>query len=151
VAECSANLPSELGSEPISHNTSLLGRCYLFQIYYIPMEAGPSNASNFETYNARLLTSALNATRMAAGIPSDVAFHRSMDSGFAHELDAFTGRVLSVTNRLLSLVSTVDQSRASKGKARLGSQDDVVDNFYSLIVDATDQLLERTVRIHCVH
>lgn len=125
---------------------------YLFQIYYIPMEAGPSNATNFETYNARLLASALNATRMAAGIPSDVAFYRSMDSGFAHELDAFTGRVLSVTNRLLSLVSTVDQSRDSKGKrkARLGSQEDVVDNFYSLIVDATDQLLERTVRIHCV-
>ncbi len=117
------------------------------------MEAGPSNAANFDTYNARLQVSALNATRMAAGIPSDVAFHRSMDSDFAHELDAFTDRVLSVTNRLLILVSTVDQSRTSKGKgkARLGSQDDVVDNFYSLVVDATDQLLERTVRFHCVH
>lgn len=113
------------------------------------MEPGPSNAANFDTYHARLQASALNATRVAAGFPADVAFHRSMDTGFAHELDAFTEHVLSVTNKMLALVSTVDQSRSAKGKrkAMLSSQDDVVDNFYSFVVDATDQLLERTARI----
>ncbi|KAF8959127.1 hypothetical protein BDZ97DRAFT_1906257 [Flammula alnicola] len=102
--------------------------------------------SSFDDYNTRLQTSALAATRKAAALPADVAFHRSMDHEFAQGLDAFSERVLSMTNRLLSLVSTVDQTQASrgKGKGRLESQDDVVDHFHSLVVDSMDQLLEKT-------
>jgi exosome complex exonuclease RRP6 len=115
------------------------------------MDAGPSTT---DAYNGRLQTCALNATRKAAVFPPDVAFHRSMDSALAEDLDVFSERVLAVTNRVLSLISTVDQSHIgrSKGKAKLESQDDVVDNFHSLVVDATDLLLERTVcfLFHCV-
>jgi hypothetical protein len=56
--------------------------------------------------------------------------------------------LLDMTNKLLNLVSTVDQMQTSrgKGKAKLENQDDVVDNFHSLVVDSMDQLLEKTVR-----
>jgi exosome complex exonuclease RRP6 len=110
-------------------------------------DAGPSN-TNFDAYHGHLQTCALNTTRKAAVFPLDIAFHRSMDSDLADELDIFSQRVLSATNRVLNLIATVDQSHfgKSKGKAKVESQDDVVDNFYSLIVDATDLLLERTVR-----
>jgi exosome complex exonuclease RRP6 len=79
--------------------------------------------------------------------PPDIAFHRSIDSTLAEDLDVFSDHVLSVTNRVLGLITTVDHSHIErrKGKGRLESQDDVVDNFYSLIVDATDLLLEKTV------
>jgi len=110
------------------------------------MDAG---SSHFDEFNNRLQASALNATHRAAVLPSDIAFHRSMDYDLAQELDIFSEQVLSLTNKLLGLVSTVDETQAGggKGKAKLESAEDVVDSFYSLIVDATDQLLERTARI----
>ena len=94
---------------------------------------------------------ALNATRSAAGLPTDIQFHRSIDSEFAEDLDTFSSRVLALTNNLLSLVATADPSQSSrlKGKAKLQTQDDVVDDFHSLVVDSMDQLLERTVC--CIH
>ncbi|KAH9480124.1 Exosome complex exonuclease rrp6 [Psilocybe cubensis] len=97
-------------------------------------------STSFDAYNARLQASALTATRKSAGLPADLAFHRSMDRDLEQELDAFSQRVLGVTNKLLGLVST--QSR--KGKAKLENEDDVVDNFHALVVDSMDQLLERT-------
>ena len=112
------------------------------------MDAGPSKSSHFDDFNSSLQASALNATRRAVILPSDIAFHRSMDCDLAQELDIFSEQVLSLTNKLLGLASTVDEAQASrgKGKAKLESAEDVVDNFYSLVVDATDQLLERTAR-----
>ena len=117
------------------------------------MEEGCSNlltSAGFNACNAQLQATALTATRKAAGLPSDVGFHRSMDHSFAQDLDAFSERVLLVTNKLLKLVATVDESKgcSSRGKGKekeLASQDDVVDNFYSLVVDSMDQLLEKTV------
>lgn len=111
------------------------------------MDAGLSNSAKFDAYNGRLQLCALNATRSAAMFPPDIAFHRSIDSDVAEKLDIFSERVLSMTNRVLSLITKEDQSHIgkSKGKTKLESQDDVVDNFYSLVVDATDLLLERTV------
>jgi len=105
-------------------------------------------SASFNPYITRLQSAALGATRKSAGLPADIAFHRSMDQEFAESLDAFSDRVLAITNRLLNLVSAVDQTQASrgKGKAKLESQDDVVDNFHSLVVDSVDQLLEKTVR-----
>ncbi|KAF8148190.1 hypothetical protein B0H34DRAFT_737252 [Crassisporium funariophilum] len=113
------------------------------------MEEGTSkllDSAAFDAYNAQLQGLALTATRKAVGLPADVAFHRSMDHSFAQELDAFSARVLSVTNKLLSLVGSVDttQGGRGKGKAKLTNQDDVIDNFHSLVVDSMDQLLERT-------
>lgn len=73
-----------------------------------------------------------------------------MDSSFSWDLDAFSSGVLSLTNKLLALVATADatQSSRAKGKAKLENQDDVVDNFHSLVVDSMDQLLERTVSVY---
>jgi len=104
-------------------------------------------SASFDAHIAQLQAAALGATRKSAVLPADIAFHRSMDSEFARGLDAFSDRVLAVTNRLLNLVSPVDQTQTSrgKGKAKLENQDDVVDNFHSLIVDSMDQLLEKTV------
>ncbi|KAF5315383.1 hypothetical protein D9619_007468 [Psilocybe cf. subviscida] len=101
------------------------------------------SSTGFDAYNAKLQASALAATRKSAGIPGDVGFHRSMDQDLASDLDAFSDRVLAMTNRLLNLVSTVDYIQG-KGKAKLESEDDVVDQFHSLVVDSMDQLLERT-------
>ncbi|PBK67308.1 hypothetical protein ARMSODRAFT_1086260 [Armillaria solidipes] len=55
--------------------------------------------------------------------------------------DAFSSKVLFLTNRLLELAATIDSSGKGKGKVR--SEDDVLDNFETLIVDRMDQLLER--------
>ncbi|KAJ7123058.1 ribonuclease H-like domain-containing protein [Mycena epipterygia] len=104
------------------------------------------SSSSFPEFNSKVQTAALNATRSAAGLPADISFHRSIDSELAEDLDAFSSRVLSLTNNLLALVATADpsQSNRRKGKAKLQTQDDVVDDFHSLVVDSMDQLLERT-------
>ena len=81
--------------------------------------------------------------RKNVGLPSDVAFHRSMDHSFAQNLDTFS-ETLPVTNKLLNFAATVGQSLV-KGKSE--GQDDVVDNFHSLVVDSMDQLLEKTVSL----
>jgi len=111
----------------------------------------PFSPTNFDAYNIHLQTSALTTTRKAAGLPTDLAFHRSMDQELAESLDIFSGRVLSVTNRLLSLVTAVDRTKVrGTRKAKLESEEDVVDSFHSLVVDAMDQLLERTVRFSSI-
>lgn len=106
---------------------------------------------NFDEFNSNLQVHALKATRNALALPPDVAFHRSIDSMFSQDLEEFSSRVLSLTNKLISLVATADTSNSSrgKGKGKLENHDDVVDNFHSLIVDSMDQLLERTVSIYC--
>lgn len=67
-----------------------------------------------------------------------------MDSAFAKDADELTGRVLGLTNRLLALAGGLNDD--IKGKGRLRNQEDVVDDFHSVVVDSMDQLLERTVR-----
>ena len=114
------------------------------------MEEGPPNlltSAGFNVCNAKLQATALTTIRKAVALPSDVAFHRSMDHSFAQDLDTFSERVLLVTNKLLNLVATVDRPKGilGKGKGKLASQDDVVDNFHSLVVDSMDLLLEKTV------
>ncbi|RDX45737.1 hypothetical protein OH76DRAFT_1407731 [Lentinus brumalis] len=103
------------------------------------------SSASFDDYNAQLQGSALKATRAAVSLPADIPFHRSVHPDFAKEVDRCSARVLSLTNKLLHLSSTVNASASAraKGKARLEAQDDVVDNFHSLVVDAMDTLLER--------
>ncbi|KAK0449394.1 ribonuclease H-like domain-containing protein [Armillaria borealis] len=63
-----------------------------------------------------------------------------MDPAFAKDLDAFSSKVLFLTNQLLELAATIDPSGKGKGKVR--SEDDILDSFETLIVDRMDQLLE---------
>ncbi|KAF8636209.1 hypothetical protein AX17_003695 [Amanita inopinata Kibby_2008] len=108
--------------------------------------AAPISPLEFDEYNKKLQQAALQATRHALYIPADITFHRSMDAGLSKDLDAFSTRLLSLTNKLLYLTTTIDatSSGKDKGKAKLETQDDVVDNFHSVVVDCMDQLLERT-------
>lgn len=102
-------------------------------------------SQHFDEYTTQLQGAALNSTRHAVGLPRDLAFHRSIDPELAKDLDVFSSRVLSITNKLLHLATTADAANRGKGKGKLESQDDVVDSFHSLVVDAMDQMLERAV------
>jgi len=86
-------------------------------------------------------------TKHAAALPADLAFHRSVDSDLAEDLEACSKKVLSMTNMLLNLASTVSNSKSAKGKgkARVQDEDDFLDRFGPLIVEPMDQLLERAV------
>jgi hypothetical protein len=108
----------------------------------------PLPKSEFDGYYAQLQSAALKATKHAAGLPTDLAFHRSVDSDLAKELESCSKRVVSMTNVLLDLASTIGNSKSAKGngKARLQDEDDFLDRFEALIVEPMDQLLERAVR-----
>ncbi|PPR05868.1 hypothetical protein CVT24_006622 [Panaeolus cyanescens] len=113
------------------------------------MEAESSSSvssATFDDLNKRIQTSALMTTRKSAVLPADINFHRSMDQGLAKDIDALSSRVLSLTNKLLDLVASVDVSKAGKGKGkeRLLNQDDVADNFHAIVVDSMDRLFENT-------
>ena len=102
--------------------------------------------SNFEDYNLKLQASILNPTKHAFALPTDIKFHKSIDRGFAEEIEACSTKVLSITNKLLTLATSSTANLGGKGKARLiADQDDVVDDFDSVVVDVMDQLLERVV------
>lgn len=103
--------------------------------------------SNFEDYNLKLQNSILNPTKHAFALPTDIQFHKSIDRDFAEEIEACSTKVLSITNKLLTLATSSTTNLGGKGKARLiMGQDDVVDEFDSVVVDIMDQLLERVVR-----
>lgn len=108
----------------------------------------PLSKSEFDGYYAQLQNAALKATKHAAGLPADLAFHRSVDSDVAKDLETCSNRVVSMTNVLLDLASTIGNSKSAKekGKARLQDEDDFLDRFQALIVEPMDQLLERAVR-----
>ena len=109
---------------------------------------GALTGSEFDSYYAQLQASALKATKSAAALPADLAFHRSVDSDLASDLEACSNKVISITNMLLNLASTVGSSKGAKGKgkARVRDEDDFLDRFGSLIVEPMDQLFERAVR-----
>lgn len=107
----------------------------------------PLTKSEFDRYYIQLQTSALKATKHAAGLPTDLAFHRSVDSDLAEQLEACSNKVVSITNALLNLTSTIGSSKSAKGKgkAHLQDEDDLLDRFGAVIVEPMDQLLERAV------
>ncbi|KAG6868017.1 hypothetical protein C0993_008359 [Termitomyces sp. T159_Od127] len=99
----------------------------------------------FDDFNSQIQSHALKATRNCLSLPNDVTFHRSMDPEFEKDLDKFSSRVLSLVNKVIGLVAAADTSSSrAKGKTKLENQDDLLDNFHSLVVDSMDQLLERT-------
>ena len=102
--------------------------------------------SNFEDYNLKLQTSILNPTKHAFALPTDIQFHKSIDRILAEEIEACSTKVLSITNKLLTLAASSTLSLEGKGTTRLiMDQDDVVDDFDPVVVDIMDQLLERVV------
>jgi len=62
----------------------------------------------------RCSTSAvLTATKLSAALPSDINFHRSIDSEFAQAIDDCSERALRLTNKLLDLAGS---ARGGKGR-----------------------------------
>ena len=119
------------------------------RIIELAMESSqtPLTKSEFDSYYAQLQASALKTTKHAAVLPADLAFHRSVDSDLASDLEACSNKVISITNLLLNLASTVGSSASAKGKgkARVRDEDDFLDRFGSLIMEPMDQLFERAV------
>jgi hypothetical protein len=108
-----------------------------------------SMSANFDDLNTTLQTLALKSTRNAAALPTDLAFHRTLDRDFGRDMDACSAKIMSLANDLLAFIDSGDASRSGgrKGKERrVEGQDDVVDDFRGIVVDAIDRLLERTVR-----
>jgi exosome complex exonuclease RRP6 len=103
------------------------------------------SSETFDEFNSTLQGLALKATKRSLALPPDLAFHRSMDTDLAKSLDVFSSRILSVTNRLLSLISASDGS--GRTREMLVNQDDVLDHFRSRVVDPVDHLLERAVSL----
>ena len=102
--------------------------------------------SNFEDYNLKLQTSILIPTKHAFALPTDIQFHKSIDRDLAEEIEACSTKVLSITNKLLTLTASSTTNLGGNGGTRLIiDQDDVVDDFDSVVVDIMDQLLERVV------
>ena len=100
----------------------------------------------FNAFNLEIQGSALTATRLAAGLPTDIAFHRSVDRDYADTVDACAEKALRIANRLLELISSGDPaSKRAKGKRKFDDFDDVLDNFKSIAIDVLDQSLERAV------
>ncbi|KIK26699.1 hypothetical protein PISMIDRAFT_94425 [Pisolithus microcarpus 441] len=96
---------------------------------------------NFGLCSDTLQATALDATRLAASsLPSDLAFHRSLDQSLAHDLDSLSTRVLDLANRIIQL-SNKDNVAIF---GRLEDEEDVVDEFPRNIVDAMEGMLERT-------
>ena len=108
----------------------------------------PLSTSSFDGYYAQIQTAALKATKHAAGLPADLAFHRSVDSDLARDLETCSKKAVSLTNALLDIMSTIGSSKSAKGKgkARLQDEDDFLDRFEALIVEPMDLSLERAVR-----
>ena len=102
--------------------------------------------SGFEDYNLKLQAAILSPTKHAFSLTPDIQFHKSIDRDFAEEIEACSTKVLSITNKLLTLAASSTTNIASGGKARvIVDQDDVVDDLDSVVVDVMDQLLERVV------
>ena len=118
------------------------------QSYSMDSSQTPLSKTDFDGYYGQLQNAALKATKHAAGLPADLAFHRSVDSDVAKDLEKCSQRVASMTNALLDLASTIGSSKSAKGKgkARPQDEDDFLDRFGALIVEPMDQLLERAVR-----
>ncbi|KAF5392913.1 hypothetical protein D9757_001048 [Collybiopsis confluens] len=101
-------------------------------------------SATFDEFSSKMQSSILKATRNSMLLPSDIKFHRTMDAEFSEDLDALSARILSMTNRLLTLAGSVNSSVSNHTKNELESEDDVVDNFQAVVVDTMDHMMEKT-------
>ncbi|WRT64045.1 uncharacterized protein IL334_000973 [Kwoniella shivajii] len=120
----------------------------------------PSPTTDFDQYLPHLTSALDKLTTNAAALPdkSDLSFHKTLDRGFAKDLDDASERVLKLTERLLSLVDQSQHSSRDKGNSKVPSsktsskvkgrrrkledEDDVVDGFRQSVVGVVDGLLE---------
>ncbi|KAH7885166.1 hypothetical protein F5I97DRAFT_1937438 [Phlebopus sp. FC_14] len=94
--------------------------------------------ANFTAYSDALQAVALDTTRLAAtSLPSDLSFHRSIDSVLARDVDAFSARVIGLTGRLIMLANG-----PGTGNTRL-EEEDIVDGFVRTVVDSMEGMLEK--------
>lgn len=107
------------------------------------LQGFPAN-HGLDEIDSQIQASALKAARNSMLLPSDIQFHRTMDAEFSKDLDIFSSRILSIANQVLALMGTADIS--TKGQSKLETEDDVVDNFHSIVVDTMDRMMEKTVR-----
>ncbi|KAJ3907942.1 hypothetical protein F5879DRAFT_1007977 [Lentinula edodes] len=105
------------------------------------LQGSPAN-HGLNEIDSQIQASALKAARNSMLLPSDIHFHRTMDAEFSKDLDIFSSRILSVANQVLALMGTADIS--TKGQSKLETEDDVVDNFHSIVVDTMDRMMEKT-------
>lgn len=113
----------------------------------------PSPINHFLDYQATLQASVDSVVQATSSLPDDISFQRSLDRQFGKRLDSSSSRILDLTSRLLEFIDvaniTENTSRQQKddfkSKRRLSSEEDVVDNFHSIVVDVLDQILERAV------
>ncbi|GJJ15757.1 hypothetical protein Clacol_010035 [Clathrus columnatus] len=110
----------------------------------------PSLNTHFLDYQATLQSSIDAVIKASSSLPDDISFHRSLDRQFGKRLDSSSDRILSLTSRLLDFIDVGNVNRQTnrntndpKGKRRLDSEEDVIDNFHSIVVDVLDQLLEQ--------
>lgn len=113
-------------------------------------EAGPSSAG--PSAQLQSITAALDRlTTHAASLPpkSDMSFHRTLDRKFAKSLDGTSEKLLSLTERLLTLVEG-DLSKArpgvkGKGRSKLADEQDAIEGFRRSVGNVIDGLLEDAV------
>ncbi|KAJ4497032.1 ribonuclease H-like domain-containing protein [Lentinula lateritia] len=105
------------------------------------LQGSPAN-HGLDEIDSQIQASALKAARNSMLLPSDIQFHRTMDAEFSKDLDIFSSRILSIANQVLALMGTADIS--TKGQSKLETEDDVVDNFHSIVVDTMDRMMEKT-------
>ncbi|KAF8713286.1 hypothetical protein RHS03_00958, partial [Rhizoctonia solani] len=94
--------------------------------------------TDLEAYTARLQSSIIPPTRIAAKLPlgSDLAYQRTLHRNAAKQLDAVSKRIRGIVDKLVTYANGPD-----KGKARA---DDLLDrrDYRALVGDVLDQLLE---------
>ena len=94
------------------------------------------------SYTARLQSAIIPPTRIAGALPvgNSLAYERTLDRAAAKELDAVSGRVLGLVDRLV-------QYAGGKGKGKALSVDDLLDSrgYRNVVGDVLDQLLENAV------
>ncbi|KAG8743517.1 exosome nuclease subunit [Ceratobasidium sp. 414] len=95
--------------------------------------------TDLAAYTARLQSAIIAPTRLASSLPlgNSLAYERTLDRTAAKELDAVSGRILNLVDRLV-------QYAGGKGKGKALSADDLMDgrSYRSAVGDALDQLLE---------
>lgn len=111
----------------------------------------PSPFSEFSAYQDLLKKTIISGAQHATRLPpkNDLAFQRTLDRQFGKDLDACSGRILSLVNKMLDLVQGVGALGSglgrSKGKARQVREDDLIEGYHSMVVDALDGLYENVV------
>ncbi|KIJ54917.1 hypothetical protein M422DRAFT_775114 [Sphaerobolus stellatus SS14] len=112
----------------------------------------PSPSTSFDAYQIELQSAAVSAVKRSVALPKDISYHRSLDRKFGKQIDDVSNRILALTSKLLDYAEAANDvegapdraSSKNKGKRKLETEEDVVDDFHSRVVDVLDQLLERT-------